>query len=185
MQNQRSLTVTFYAVDIECRKAFILPPENNDVESVVWNVFEGNNSCVRVSLCFQNFLLSASMDKTVQLWHASTGDCLRKLEHSDYGEMAVRDQCLQFILPPFLVSTSSSNTTKRSALHLILSLWMLVTRVAFNPLNVKIFVSACLDQKVRLWNATNATMVAHADCKELLTACAFKSDGLVSLAHSR
>ena len=55
-----------------------------------------------------------------------------------------------------------------------------VTRVAFNPLNVKIFVSACLDQKVRLWNATNAAMVAHADCKELLTAGAFKSDGLVS-----
>jgi len=50
-----------------------------------YRVYQGHKSDV-LELCWSktNFLISASMDKTVRLWHASMDECLRVFEHSDF-----------------------------------------------------------------------------------------------------
>jgi WD repeat-containing protein 44 len=55
-----------------------------------------------------------------------------------------------------------------------------VTGVVFDPMNEKLFLSVCLDDKMRLWNLPQKNVETWKDTKTMLTAAAISPDGLIS-----
>jgi WD40 repeat protein len=64
-----------------------------------------------------------------------------------------------------------------------------VTSVAFHPINEKLFISSCLDEKLRLWNIPDKSVVHWLDTKSMLSASCFAPaatsfDGYVAMTGS-
>ncbi|GJD05862.1 WD repeat-containing protein 44 [Galdieria sulphuraria] len=90
-----------------------------------------------------DFLLSASIDKTVKLWHISVDTCLRSFQHADF-----------------------------------------VTCACFHPQDERVFLSGSLDDKLRLWNAIDKTVLSWTETPDVITACAISEDGKQALVGS-
>ena len=89
----------------------------------------------------------------------------------------------------FLVSGSMDRTVRLWHLSLEKSVFAFkhadfVTSVAFHPTNEKLFLSACLDEKLRLWNIPEKTVQSWMDTKMLLMTCQFTKDGAISMYGS-
>ena len=56
-----------------------------------------------------------------------------------------------------------------------------VTAVAFHPNDDRFFLSSSLDAKLRLWSIPDKRVHLYVEVHELLTTCAFTSDGKLAI----
>jgi len=54
-----------------------------------------------------------------------------------------------------------------------------VTCISFNSVNENFFISGSIDGKVRIWNVFDGQVVAYIDCREIVSAVCYRSDGKV------
>lgn len=54
------------------------------IDPTPWQIWEGHKGdVVALSWSRNDFLLSASLDKTVRLWHTTQGNCLHYFQHAE------------------------------------------------------------------------------------------------------
>lgn len=108
-------------------------------------------------MCVQ-FLLSSSVDETVRLWRVGSSDeCIRVFSHKSFGEFL-----LLFLILLCLLNYIPSS--------------VIVTCVAFNPVDDNYFISGSIDGIVRIWDVSHFRVVDYTDIREIVTAVCYRPD---------
>jgi WD40 repeat protein len=132
---------------------------------------------IDISWSVSNFLLTASLDKTVRLWHVSRwvvglvfGCVLPAVQSLWPSCLIVLASFIQQVLTLVVVAVA---TVCRCASSYYFMFYRpdclmvcrhpdVVSGVSFHPLNDRFFLTGCLDKKLRVWDMQGGTPVVSA-----------------------
>lgn len=141
------------------------------LKTTPYRLYKGHKKDVLdIAWSSSNFLFSASMDKSVRLWHVSVGECLKVFRY--------------FVSSDAVLTIHDNVIVRPNGMHMVCRHNDFVTSIDVHPKNEALFISGSIDGKVRLWNVPETRVVSWQDIHDMVTAVAFSKDGCRAVVGS-